>query len=200
MFNEASEIMSNLFGSRYEEILNKIVKETKDVRTFFQNSDKKLGELGCTPALIDKINAFKILHKISARAHAIQRYKVTSPSSIARIFMEEMRYLKREHIKVIFLDTKNGIICDKDISVGTVNTSLVDPREVFTDALEVSAVNIILLHNHPSGDPEPSVDDIEVTKRVYEAGRVIGIELLDHIIIADGDYISLKEKGLVHLS
>lgn len=134
-----------------------------------------------------------------SKSYAIQRFKVTSPSSIANIFMEEMRYLKREHIKVVFLDTKNGIISDKDISVGTVNTSLVDPREVYTDALEVGAVNIILLHNHPSGDPEPSLDDIEVTKRVFEAGRVIGIELLDHIIIGDGDYTSLKEKGLGHL-
>jgi DNA repair protein RadC len=144
----------------------------------------------------------KAIAEISTRlskSYAVQRFKISSPHSVANIFMEEMRYLSKEHIKVLFLDTKNGIITDKDISVGTVNTSLVDPREVFKEALEFAAVNIILLHNHPSGDPTPSHDDIEVTKRVYEAGKVIGIELLDHIIIGDGNFVSLKEKGLGYL-
>jgi DNA repair protein RadC len=135
-----------------------------------------------------------------SKSYAVQRFKVSSPQSVANIFMEEMRYLAREHIKVLLLDTKNGIIKDSEISVGTVNASLVDPREVFKEALEYGAVNIILIHNHPSGDPTPSMDDIEVTKRVYEAGRVIGIELLDHIIIGDGEFISLKEKKLGHLT
>ncbi len=134
-----------------------------------------------------------------SKSYAISRFKVTSPRSVANIFMEEMRYLNKEHIKVLFLDTKNGIIADKDISVGTVNASLVDPRDVFLEALKYQAVNIILLHNHPSGDPAPSQDDVEVTKRVYEASKVIGIELLDHIIIGDGTFVSMKEKGLAHL-
>lgn len=140
----------------------------------------------------------EISNRIS-KSYAITRFKVTSPTSAANIFMEEMRYLTKEHIKVLFLDTKNGIIKDNDISVGTVNTSLVDPRDVFKEALAYGAVNIILIHNHPSGDPTPSKDDIEVTKRVFEAGRVIGIELLDHIIIGDGNFVSLKEKGLGNL-
>jgi len=134
-----------------------------------------------------------------SRAYAVSRFRITSPKSIANIFMEEMRYHRKEHIKVVFLDTKNGIIMDKDISVGTVNASLVDPRDVFLEALKYEAVNIILLHNHPSGDPEPSVDDIEVTKRVFNAGKVVGIELLDHIIIGDGVFTSMKEEGLAGL-
>lgn len=161
------------------------------------NDIMKVIGIGKVKAL--QIKAILEFSKRMSKTYAMQRYKVTSPSSIANIFLEEMRYLKKEIIKVVFLDTKNGIIGDKDISIGTINTSLVDPREVYTEALEAGAVNIILLHNHPSGDPEPSTDDIEVTKRVYEAGKMIGIELLDHLIIGDGNYTSLKEKGLGHL-
>lgn len=140
------------------------------------------------------------MHKRLSKEYALQRFKVTSPSAVANIFMEEMRWLSKEHIKILFLDTKNGIICDRDISIGTVNASLVDPREVFKEALKYEAVNIILIHNHPSGDPEPSRDDIEVTKRCVNAGKMIGINVLDHIIVGDGSFKSLKELGLGHLS
>lgn len=131
-----------------------------------------------------------------AKSNGLNRYQIGSPSSIANIYMEEMRYLEKEHIKVVFLDTKNGIISDKDIAVGTVNTSLVDPREVYKEALNQRAVHIILLHNHPSGDATPSRDDIEVTRRILSAGKVIGINLIDHIVIGDGKYTSIREKGL----
>jgi len=144
----------------------------------------------------------KAIAEISTRlskSYASTLFRVNSPHSVANIYMEEMRYLEREHIKVVFLDTKNAIIKDKDISVGTVNTSLVDPRDVFREALNFGAVHIILIHNHPSGDPTPSRDDIEVTKRVSEAGKIIGIELIDHLIIGDGKFISMKEIGLGNL-
>lgn len=131
-----------------------------------------------------------------AKADAVYRYRINSPKSIAKIYMEEMRYLDKEHIKVVFLDTKNGILSDIYISIGTVNASLVDPREVFKEALTRGAVNIILLHNHPSGDPSPSSDDIDVTKRLVKAGEVIGIKVIDHLIIGDGTYLSMKERGL----
>lgn len=145
----------------------------------------------------------KAIAEISTRmskSYAVNFFKVNSPASVANIYMEEMRYLGREHIKVVFLDTKNAIIKDKDISVGTVNTSLIDPREVFREALNFAAVHIILLHNHPSGDPTPSRDDIEVTKRIVEAGKIIGIEVIDHIIIGDGKFVSLKEEGLGNIN
>jgi len=141
----------------------------------------------------------KAVAEISTRlskCEGIKRYRIHSPKSVASIFMEEMRYLSQEHIKVLFLDNKNGIIKDKDISVGTVNASLVDPRDIFIEALDVGAVNIILLHNHPSGDSTPSNEDIEITNRIIEAGRIIGIQLIDHIVIGDGNYISLKEYGV----
>jgi DNA repair protein RadC len=193
------EIMYDLFGLRYKDILEKLNKQTKDVKTFFQYSDKKLAELGCTSPLIKKMNAFKKLHTVTAKVCNLDLFKINSPGSVANIYMEELRYQKKEIIKIVFLDTKNGIICDKDISIGTINASLVDPREVYTEALEVGAVNIILIHNHPSGNPTPSTDDIDVTKRCFDAGNILGISLLDHIIIGDGIFQSLKELGLGHL-
>ena len=109
--------------------------------------------------------------------------------------MEEMRHRNREVMKLLFLNTKSRFLGENDISVGTVNTTLVSPREIFLEALKKNAVSVILLHNHPSGDPTPSKDDILVTKRVLEAGEILGIDLLDHIIIGDNCFISLREKG-----
>lgn len=175
-------------------------------------SDKKLSGLHqCRMEELQQIRGIgrvkaiqlKALAELSirmAKADALYRYRVNSPKSIAKIYMEEMRYLDKEHIKVVFLDTKNGIISDIYISIGTVNASLVDPREVFKEALARGAVNIILLHNHPSGDPSPSSDDIEVTKRMVRAGDVIGIKVIDHLIIGDGIYLSMKERGLGQLN
>lgn len=111
--------------------------------------------------------------------------------------MEEMRYLKQEYIKVIMLNTKNGVIKVKDIFIGSLNSSIVHPREIFCEAIKNNSSSIIICHNHPSGDPIPSKEDINITKRIVECGNMIGIGLLDHIIIGDGVYISLKEKGMV---
>jgi len=97
----------------------------------------------------------------------------------------------------IYLNTKNRILGIEVVSIGILNSSICHPREVFKGAILASAKSIILAHNHPSGDPEPSDDDITLTKRTENAGRIIGIELLDHIIIGDGSYISLRERGLV---
>ena len=100
-------------------------------------------------------------------------------------------------MKLLMLNTKARLIGETDISKGTVNASLVSPRELFIEALQKNAVSIILLHNHPSGDPTPSKEDILITKRIKEAGNLIGIELLDHIIIGNNCYTSLAEQNLV---
>lgn len=121
---------------------------------------------------------------------------IRKPQDAADILMEEMRYLKKEHMKVIMLNTKCKVIGMEEISVGSLNSSLAHPREVFIPVIKKSSANIILTHNHPSGDPSPSRDDIDITKRIYEAGRILGIELYDHIIIGDGVFVSLKEKNL----
>lgn len=115
----------------------------------------------------------------------------SSPAKIAEYYMEDMRHYKQEHMKLLMLNTKSRLLGETEISKGTVNASLVSPRELFVEALQKNAVSIILLHNHPSGDPTPSMEDIILTKRIKEAGNLIGIELLDHIIIGNNCYVSL---------
>lgn len=126
-----------------------------------------------------------------------EKIKVNSPNVIINLLMEEMRYLKKEYFKTIILDTKNQIISIENISIGNLNQSIVHPREVFNLAIKKSANSVILVHNHPSGDPTPSLEDVNVTNRLVEAGNIVGIKVLDHIIIGDNKYISFKEKNLI---
>jgi len=124
-----------------------------------------------------------------------EKYVIRSPEDGADYVMEEMRYLKQEHFVVLFLNTKNQIIHQQTIFIGSLNASIVHPREVYREAVKRSAASIIVAHNHPSGDPAPSQEDIQVTKRLVNSGKIIGIELLDHLIIGDRKFVSLKEKG-----
>lgn len=142
------------------------------------------------------ISTLELSKRISA-SKGESKMKITSPKDVTNILMEEMRYLKKEYFKIILLDTKNQIISINDISVGSLNSSIVHPREVFNVAIKRSSASIILVHNHPSGDPAPSKEDINVTKRLNQCGDIIGIKVLDHIIIGDGNYISLKEKSVI---
>jgi len=151
---------------------------------------------------IGKVKAIQILclsefAKRLAKASAKEGLIFNLPSTIAEYYMEEMRHQKQEHMKMLMLNTKSKLIGESNVSKGTVNASLVSPRELFIEALECNAVSIILLHNHPSGDPTPSKSDIMLTKRVKEAGDLIGIELLDHIIIGNNCYVSFAEEQLL---
>ncbi|TMN21082.1 JAB domain-containing protein [Lentibacillus cibarius] len=123
------------------------------------------------------------------------RYIVRSPEDGADYVMEEMRSLNQEHFVVLFLNTKNEVIHRQTIFVGSLNASIVHPREVFREAVKRSAASIICAHNHPSGDPAPSQEDVHVTRRLAESGKMMGIELLDHLVIGDRKFVSLKEKG-----
>lgn len=125
------------------------------------------------------------------------RAVIKSPADVQELLMEEMRYLDREFFRLVLLNTKNQVISVENISVGSLNSSLVHPREVFKPAIKRSAAAIILTHNHPSGDPTPSKEDGEVTRRLAEAGKLLGIEVLDHIIFGDGRIVSLKERGML---
>lgn len=121
--------------------------------------------------------------------------RIKSPQDVAAWVMEDLRYLQHEQFLILMLNTKNGIISSEEVSRGSLNASIVHPREVFTRAIKRSAAAIILVHNHPSGDPTPSQEDINVTRRLVEVGRLVGIDVLDHLIIGDGVFASLKEKG-----
>ena len=122
---------------------------------------------------------------------------ISRPDTIAAYYMEDMRYYRQEHLKLLMLNTRSRLIGESEISRGTVNMSVISPRELFIEALQKNAVYIILLHNHPSGDPMPSREDILVTQRIREGGSLLGIELLDHLIIGDNCYVSLAEQKLL---
>ena len=135
------------------------------------------------------------LAKRLSKAEAQSGLNFSAPETIAQYYMEDMRHRKKEAMKLLLLNSKTKLIGESELSLGTVNTTLVSPREVFVEALRRNAVAVILLHNHPSGDPTPSKQDILITRRVTEAGRLIGVALLDHIIIGDNCFISLRDKG-----
>jgi len=132
-----------------------------------------------------------------AKAAAGERLCFDAPSTIADYFMEELRHEEQEQLIALFLNTKNRLLKEKLMFKGTVNVSPISPREIFMEALEVHAVNLVLVHNHPSGDPTPSREDIRMTKRIHQAGELLGIQLLDHLIIGDCCYISMQEKGIL---
>lgn len=121
---------------------------------------------------------------------------IKGPQDVADLVMGEMQYLDREHFRALLLNSKNRVIRVETISVGTLNTSMVHPRELFKTAIKHSAAGIILVHNHPSGDPTPSAQDIDITKRLIDAGKLLGIEVLDHVIIGNNSFRSFKEDGL----
>jgi len=127
----------------------------------------------------------------------VERPVIKCPKDVSGLLMEQMRYLDKEHFQVILLNTKNMVLGVELVSVGSLNTSIVHPREIFKRPIQTSAAAIILVHNHPSGDPTPSREDIQVTKRLQEAGQLLGINVLDHIVIGDNQFLSFREKGLI---
>lgn len=135
--------------------------------------------------------------RVSASFINNNRVTIKSPVEVSTLLMEEMRHLKKEVFKIILLNTKNHIIKYLDVSVGSLNSSIVHPREVFSEAVKSGCSGILLVHNHPSGDPEPSREDIETTQRLVNAGNILGIKVLDHVVIGDGKYMSFKEQGLI---
>jgi DNA repair protein RadC len=146
-----------------------------------------------------KAIAIKASLELGARLPRLEQEQkqITSPEDVAQLLMETMRYFDREHFCVLHLDRKSRLIASEDISVGGLHSAAVHPREVFKFAIKRSAASIILVHNHPSGDPTPSADDIQVTRRLVEAGQLLGIEVCDHVVIGNGCYTSLKSGGLM---
>ncbi|MCP8967322.1 RadC family protein [Ectobacillus ponti] len=149
-----------------------------------------------TVKAIQLIAAFELGRRM-VRLEYKERYSIRSPEDCAKYMMEEMRFLQQEHFVCLYLNTKNQVIHRQTVFIGSLNASIVHPREVFREAFRRSAASLICLHNHPSGDPAPSREDIEVTKRLAECGKIMGVELLDHLIIGEHRFVSLKEKGYI---
>ena len=152
---------------------------------------------GIGAAKASQVLAAVELGKRVATSPGEKRINLMEPASVAKLFMENMRYLKKEVFCVLLLDTRNGIIAQEEISVGNLNSSIVHPREVFERAVRRSASAVLLVHNHPSGNPEPSENDKDVTRRLVDAGNLLGIPVLDHLVIGDGIFVSMREQMLL---
>jgi len=126
-----------------------------------------------------------------------KNYDIKDPESVVKAIRASIKDKAKEHFKLILLNPRNKIIGISTISIGTLNASLVHPREVFKDAITHSAASVVLAHNHPSGDPEPSEDDIKITKKLVESGEILSIEVIDHIVIGKNNFCSFKERGLM---
>jgi len=140
--------------------------------------------------------AFELSRRLEGYPEAGDKPIVKTPEDVAGLVKGRLRGKKREHFLALLLDTRNQLIKVSEISIGSMDTSIVHPREVFKEAISASAASVIFVHNHPSGDPTASEDDIKLTKRLAEAGEIVGIDVLDHIIIGDKKYLSLKREGL----
>lgn len=191
---ELTDLFTVLIGNQ-PEIIGRLA--AIDLRELSIMSKAELMEVGMKESVAIKLMAVFGISKKLAETKSNELVTVRTPKNVADVLMEEMRYLKQEHFVCLFLNTKNQIEGKKTVSIGTLNSSLVHPREVFKEAVKRSTSAIIVVHNHPSGDPTPSREDIEVTKRLIKSGDIMGIDLLDHIVIGDGKYVSLKERGLI---
>lgn len=134
---------------------------------------------------------------ISLCREAASNGGINNPENVYAHAIQMIDDFQREHFVAIFLNTKNKIISKEIVSIGSLNANIVHPREVFKPAIRVTASHIIIAHNHPSGDPTPSNEDIEITKKLIEAGKIIGIDILDHVIIGDSRHYSMKESGVI---
>ena len=210
-----TEIFAKVLGSSLsiaENVLNTYDGNLKQMAGSSAKEMKYISGIGDSRS--QRLAAALELGKRLARSHA-EKSKITSPADVADLMMPKMRYLQKEIVTVIALDTKGGVtttgkigksarkvkwgkmLSESTIFEGTLNASVFHPREIFRFAIKESANSIILVHNHPSGDPQPSQEDIHATKQCIEAGNQIGIKVLDHIIIGDGIFVSLKDEKLI---
>ncbi len=140
--------------------------------------------------------AFELAARLERYAEDEKRPILKTPEDVVEFIKSSLKGKKKEHFLVVLLDTRSRLIKVSQISVGSLDSSIVHPREAFKEAISASAASVILAHNHPSGDDSPSEDDIILTKRLADAGELMGIEVLDHLIITDKGYLSLKREGL----
>ena len=140
--------------------------------------------------------AFELASRLEAYSETSEKPVVKTPEDVAGLVRGRLKGKKKEYFLAILLDNRSRMIKVSEISVGSLDASVVHPREVFKEAVSASAASVIFAHNHPSGDPAASEDDIKLTKRLAQAGEIMGIDVLDHIIIGDKDYLSLKRQGL----
>lgn len=140
--------------------------------------------------------AFELASRLEGYAETGQRPIVKKPGDVVAVVGGRLKGKKQEHFLALMLDSRNQLIKTSEVSIGSLDTSIVHPREVFREAVSASAASVVFAHNHPSGDPQASEDDIVLTKRLAEAGEIMGIDVLDHIIVGEKSFLSLKREGL----
>jgi DNA repair protein RadC len=140
--------------------------------------------------------AFELANRMEDHPEPGKKSSVKTPDEVVNLVRGRLKGKKKEHFLILLLDTRGQLIRFSEISVGSLDASIVHPREVFKEAIAASAASVIFVHNHPSGDPTPSEDDVKLTERLTEAGEIMGIDVLDHIIICDNIYLSMKREGL----
>ncbi|WP_172254726.1 RadC family protein [Saccharibacillus deserti] len=198
-----SELLAILIrtGRQGESAVHLAQRVLNEAGTLKGLADLNLSELmqikGVGPAKAVQIKAGIELGLRLSRRSSADKVVVRSPHDAYEAVAVELRDLRKEHFVCLFLNTKNHVIGTETLSVGSLNASIVHPREVFRAAIKCSSASIVCAHNHPSGDPAPSPEDISLTRRLVEAGRIVGIDVLDHIVVGDGTYVSLKEQGLM---
>lgn len=151
---------------------------------------------GIGPAKAVEIQAALEIGRRLMATSAREKPKVTCPADAANLLMSEMMFLEQEHLRLILLDTRNQVLATPTVYIGSLNTSIVRIGELFRAALKENAAAIIVAHNHPSGDPSPSPEDVRVTRQLVQAGKLLDIDVLDHVVIGYQRYVSLKERGL----
>ena len=186
-------------GKTVLELAGDILKLSPDRKGFTGLRRLSLKELSAVRG-IGKVKAVQLkcileLARRIAREEAGKGVYFRTPGAIAEYYMEDMRHQEQELLLLLMLNQKGRLLRETYMFKGTVNASMISPREIFLEALSARAVQIVLLHNHPSGDAEPSREDMNVTRRISEAGRVLGIQLADHIIIGEHTYMSFREKN-----
>jgi DNA repair protein RadC len=188
-------------GTKSESVLslaNRILVQFEKLHALKHATVEEMMEIkGVGEAKAIQILAAIELGKRLAQKELDNKYTIRSPEDAANYLIPELAPLQQEHFVALYLNVKNQILHKQTIFVGSLNASIVHPREIFRVAIRRSAAAIIVAHNHPSGNPSPSPEDIDVTKRLIEAGQILGVDLLDHLIIGDHQFISLKEKGYI---
>lgn len=177
-------------------ILKKVNNNLRDIQDISLDDFKSIQGVGKVKAI--QIKAVCELAKRMSRPINDSKIQVKNTKDIAQMFMDELRYEKREVVKVVLLNTKNVILKITDVSYGGVAKAVVEPKDLLHEAIKIGAPKMIVIHNHPSGDSEPSLSDIEITDRIDKASKIMGIQLLDHIVIGDGNYVSIFSRRGSH--
>jgi len=160
------------------------------------NSAELMAEKGLGPAKVTQLKAALELGRRLLVESPDERPQVRSPADAANLVMSEMALLEQEHLRVMLLDTKNRVLETPTVYIGSLNTSLIRVGELFREAIRANCASLIVLHNHPSGDPTPSPEDVAVTRQIVKAGEMLDVDVLDHLIIGHQRFVSLKERGL----